>query len=138
MKIAICIVLIVKSLCDANEAVSAVSKANINDVPTLVMNAIEFYIEKVKSSGEDILGNDTEFFNEINKLITQYKEQIDLKSKIEIVKKTMNKLKEKFISIDSISALTIFPIWDNMINQYEQLVIKEEEKDICNRQMKKN
>ena len=129
MKIAICIVLIVKSLCDIKETVSAISKTNITDAPTMIMNAIEFYLDKVKNSGEDILGNDTEFFNEMNAIITKYKEEIDLKNKIEILKTTMNKLKEKFQTIDPISTIAIFPLWEKMINQYEQIVIKDKEEE---------
>ena len=129
MKIAICIVLIVKSLCDIKETVSAISKTNITDAPTMIMNAIEFYLDKVKNSGEDILGNDTEFFNEMNAIITKYKEEIDLKNKIEILKTTMNKLKEKFQTIDPISTIAIFPLWEKMLNQYEQMVIKDKEEE---------
>ena len=91
MKITICILLIIKSLCDVKEAISSISKTNITDAPTMIMNAIEFYLDKVKQSGEDILGNDTEFFNEMNTIITKYKEEIDLKNKIEILKTTMKK-----------------------------------------------
>ena len=129
MKIAICLVLIVKSLCDIKETVSAISKTNITDAPTMIMNAIEFYLDKVKNSGEDILGNDTELFNEMNAIITKYKEEIDLKNKIEILKTTMNKLKEKFQTIDPISTIAIFPLWEKMINQYEQMVIKDKEEE---------
>lgn len=129
MKIAICIVLIVKSLCDIKETVSAISKTNITDAPTMIVNAIEFYLDKVKNSGEDILGNDTEFFNEMNAIITKYKEEIDLKNKIEILKTTMNKLKEKFQTIDPISTIAIFPLWEKMLNQYEQMVIKDKEEE---------
>ena len=55
MKITICILLSVKSLCDVKEAISSISKTNITDAPTMIMNAIEFYLDKVKQSGEDIL-----------------------------------------------------------------------------------
>lgn len=129
MKIAICIVLIVKSLCDIKETVSAISKTNITDAPTMIMNAIEFYLDKVKNSGEDILGNDTEFFNEMNAIITKYKEEIELKNKIDILKTTMNKLKDKFQTIDPISTIAIFPLWEKMLNQYEQMVIKDKEEE---------
>ena len=129
MKIAICIVLIVKSLCDIKETVSAISKTNITDAPNMIMNAIEFYLDKVKNSGEDILGNDTEFFNEMNAIITKYKEEIELKNKIDILKTTMNKLKEKFQTIDPISTIAIFPLWEKMLNQYEQMVIKDKEEE---------
>lgn len=129
MKITICILLIVKSLCDVKEAISSISKTNITDAPTMIMNAIEFYLDKVKQSGEDILGNDTEFFNEMNTIITKYKEEIDLKNKIEILKTTMKKLKEKFQTIDPISTIAIFPLWEKMIEQYEQFVIKDKEEE---------
>lgn len=129
MKIAICIVLIVKSLCDIKETVSAISKTNITDAPTMIMNAIEFYLDKVKNSGEDILGNDAEFYNEMNAIITKYKEEIDLKNKIEILKTTMNKLKEKYQTIDPISTIAIYPLWEKMLNQYEQMVIKDKEEE---------
>ena len=119
MKITICILLIVKSLCDVKEAISSISKTNITDAPTMIMNAIEFYLDKVKQSGEDILGNDTEFFNEMNTIITKYKEEIDLKNKIEILKTTMKKLKEKFQTIDPISTIAIFPLWEKKIKKYD-------------------
>ena len=41
----------------------------------------------------------------------------------------MNKLKEKFQTIDPISTIAIFPLWEKMLNQYEQMVIKDKEEE---------